>query len=576
MKKLTLALLFVMLLNISPASALQIIYPQNNQKINAHSVFFTGNTKPGVSVMINGERVKVYDNGSFVHMVSLRPGVNTVNVSSSNKKLTYTLTTPESPVILPQSPLKIDQNSASPKDPVVYRAGDSLQVSFKGATGNKAYFSIGKQRQNIPMFEDGNKGLYKGSYKIQERDVFTKETLIIQLVSEKENISYPLIATVSTIPPDCQSLLSRVTKDYATVRTYPGKSRLTPLPENTILNLTGKIGNSFRFKMGEFLEGWISDQDVMALPQGMPESESIIQNINISSDAQKVYFRIPLEHKPPFVVEQPAPNQMYIKIFGVKAGIDLFSYQNRDKFLKEVKWTQDTKDSVKISITADSKQFWGYKYYYEGDNLVLALRKPPTINPNKPLQDITICIDPGHGGKELGVVGPTGVPEKKVNLEIAMRLQKILQDKGANVIMTRTRDEDVELYSRTKFADYNNAQILISIHNNSLPDGKNPYNDHGTSTYYYHSQSLPLAKILQQAMLDDLGLNDYGIFWDSLVLTRPNESLAVLIETGFMINPDEYALLLKPEFQEKTAASIARGLGYFLFTNTNPSGPQHR
>ena len=101
---------------------------------------------------------------------------------------------------------------------------------------------------------------------------------------------------------------------------------------------------------------------------------------------------------------------------------------------------------------------------------------------------------------------------------------------------------------------------------------RNPFHEHGTSTYYYHSQSLPLAKVLHKAMLEDLMFNDFGIFWDSLVLTRPQESLSVLLEMGFMINPDEYALLIKPEFQDKIAASIARGLEYFMFVNSEAAG----
>jgi N-acetylmuramoyl-L-alanine amidase len=132
--------------------------------------------------------------------------------------------------------------------------------------------------------------------------------------------------------------------------------------------------------------------------------------------------------------------------------------------------------------------------------------------------------------------------------------------------MTRGSDEDVDLYERTRLARENGSVILLSIHNNALPDGRNPYDEHGSSTYYYHLQSLPLAKILQQSMLDDLGFKDYGIYNSSFVMTRPSESLSLLIESGFMINPDEYNQLITPEFQDKIATSILRGLEYFFFT----------
>lgn len=585
------ALLIVTLSIVSHANALEIVYPKDNAQINAYSTFFHGNVKESSKLIINNEKVNVHPDGVFVHVVKLKPGENKINLTSiyenDIEEETYTIYAPENIKTIPQYPLKINETSAQPKESVVYRAGDILQISFMGSTGNKAYFSIGKKRKNIPMYEQRPKyirtepvygkaatssavpvkGIYKGTYRIQAGDVFSNEPIKVQLVSGRDNKSYTLPITVSTIPAEHPPIIALVKNNFAIVRTHPGKSRLTPLPEGTIINLTGRIGDDYRFKMGETLEGWIAKDDISVLPQGTPIPESYIDLIDIISNHEKLYFKIPMQQKHPFIIEQSSPNEIYLKIFGVKADIDLFSYVNKDKFLKEVKWTQEAKDTVKINIKADSKQFWGYKYYYEGDNLVLELRKPPVINPDKPLENITICIDPGHGGDEDGVVGPLGIPEKQVNLEISNKLKDNLEKMGANVLMTRTVDEEVDLYDRVKFANYNDAQILLSIHNNSLPDGRNPYIEHGTSTYYYHSQALPLAKILHKAMLEDLGFDDFGLFWSSFVLTRPHEPLAVLLELGFMINPDEHAKIIDPEFQDRAAKSIARGLAYFMFVN---------
>ncbi|OGI02048.1 MAG: hypothetical protein A2Y25_04110 [Candidatus Melainabacteria bacterium GWF2_37_15] len=594
-----LALLIVTFCAVTPARALKIIYPENNAQINAYSAFFIGNTQSDASLKINNEKVKVYPDGGFVHVVNLNPGANQVTIESYSptvkRKLTYTVNAPEYAKTIPPYPLLIKQTSVLPNKSVVYKAGDLLQVSFMGSTGNKAYFSIGKDRQNIPMIEQPPKyirkepvygksvvssqapvkGVYKGTYKIQEKDVFNKEPIVIQLVSDKGKISHTAPVTVSTIPPDFPPIMALISTNYATVRTSPEQSRLTPLPEGTMLNLTGKIGNDYRFKMGEMQEGWISEKDVSVLPPGTPISESSIELLNMSSDEKNIYIKLLLPQKNPIIIEQPSENEMYLKIFGVKADVDLFSYKNADKFIKEIKLNQETKDAVKINIKAAARQFWGYRYYYEGDTLVLELKKPPVINADNPLKNINICIDPGHGGKEKGVVGPTGIPEKQVNLEIANKLKTLLEKKGANVIMTRTIDEDVEIYDRVKFANNKDAQIFLSIHNNSLPDGRNPYQEHGTSTYYYHSQSLPMAKILHKALLEDVMFNDFGIFWDSLVVTRPQEFLSVLLETGFMINPDEYALLTKPEFQDKIAASIVRGLEYFMFVNSEAANKEN-
>jgi len=585
------ALLIVTLSTISPAKALEVVYPKNEAQISTYSTFFVGNTDRDAIVKINNENVKVYPNGGFVHVTKLKPGENRIKITSLKadikETLEYTVFTPEYTKTIPKYPIKINEDSIMPRESVVYKPGDKLHVSFMGSTGNKAYFSIGNKRKNIPMYEQPPKyirtepvygkttksssipvkGIYKGTYRIQDKDLFSNEMITLKLVSQNDKKTFSTPVTVSTIPADYPPIIAVVKNDYAVVRTFPGKSRLTPLPEGTMINLTGRIGANFRFKLGETQEGWIAEEDITVLPQGTPLYESYVNLIDILSDEKKVYIKIPLEQKHPIIIEQPSPTEMYIKLFEVKADIDLFSYENVDKFIKEVKWTQDTKDSVKINIKTNSRQFWGYKYYYENDTLVLELKKPPIINPDKPLENIVICLDPGHGGEEDGAKGPTGIPEKKVNLEISNKVKALLEQRGAKVIMTRTKDEDVELDERVDIANYNDAQILLSIHNNSLPDGRNPYTEHGTSTYYYHSQALPLAKILHKALLEDVQFNDFGLFWSSFVLTRPHEPLSVLLELGFMINPDEYALINDPDFQDKIADSITRGLSYFLFVN---------
>jgi N-acetylmuramoyl-L-alanine amidase len=138
--------------------------------------------------------------------------------------------------------------------------------------------------------------------------------------------------------------------------------------------------------------------------------------------------------------------------------------------------------------------------------------------------------------------------------------------------MTRSTDDyNPGLYERVEKANYKNAQVLLSIHNNSLPDGANPYNDHGSSTYYYNSQALPLARSIQNSLVNNLNMSNYGIFWDSLALTRPTKPLAVLVEVGFMINPEEYMNLTDQNFQKKAANSIYLGLENFFRSQINIS-----
>lgn len=383
------------------------------------------------------------------------------------------------------------------------------------------------------------------------------------------NVPFPEKTAASTVSIESLSTNAQITKDYAIIRKTAGGDRLTPLPSGTILNITGKFGDNYRFKYSTDKEGWISKNDVQLVSNENQIPENILNSANISSDENYVYIKLPITKKQPFLIEQPSENELNLKFFGAKTEKDIFLCENLTDFLKELKLSQDIQESVKLSIKTSSKQFWGYKYYYEENNFVLKLRKPPVIEKERPLKGKIICIDAGHGGTELGSVGPTGIPEKTINLAIAQNLKKILEKNGAKVIMTRDSDKYTDLYDRVNIANLNEAQILISIHNNALPDGKNPYIEHGTSTYYYHPQSIPLAKNIQQELVKTLGFNNLGILNSSFVLTRPYELPSILIEVGFMINPDEYNLLITPKFQKKAAKSIAKGLeNFFLSSQT--------
>jgi N-acetylmuramoyl-L-alanine amidase len=147
-----------------------------------------------------------------------------------------------------------------------------------------------------------------------------------------------------------------------------------------------------------------------------------------------------------------------------------------------------------------------------------------------------------------------------MNLAIALKLRDMLLAEGATVFMTRVDDVDVSLNDRVAFARSKNVDLLISVHNNALPDGRDPVKEHGTSTYWYHPQSQELARVLKNAEAKELGFPDIGARYQNLALCRPSSMQAVLVEVGFVSNPDEYARLISPTYQEKAARGMLKGL----------------
>ena len=174
---------------------------------------------------------------------------------------------------------------------------------------------------------------------------------------------------------------------------------------------------------------------------------------------------------------------------------------------------------------------------------------------------VIITVDPGHGGRSPGAVGPTGVQEKRVCLAVALRVRELLRVRGhANCHLTRETDIDVPLNRRLPAAD---AACYVSIHCNAHTDS----GASGTETFRFaggHHQSGLLANVLQRNLLARLQLRDRGVKTAAFQVLRQAKCPGALVELAFISNPTEEALLESEHGQERAAQAIAAGVAEFL------------
>lgn len=480
---LTAALLFGCITgNALSADALEIIYPKSqNIQVCAGSTFFVGNTSPDAKLKINDKDVKVYENGSFVEVVPLKDGINTVKINSQNEKENVTFT-----------------------------------------------YTIKKVPKSNPA------------------------------VQEPETEEFPAN----------EYIYSSIVKDNTPLRSQPNEDakRITHLNHNTILMLNGKKGDYYRVSLTPGQNAWVKSSNIVNYSTITEKMLASATSVTLTEDKLYNYIKTDLSFQVPFIVTE-TDKGLNIELFNIKENPSdtvIFKPIGEVKSLAINNVSTDNTSSYYIEL---KNKMWGYIAYYEGNTLVLKIRKQPEINSKTPLKGITIAVDAGHGGTDAGAVGPTAVKEKDINLDISKRLQSILEKDGANVVMTRTDDSSVDLYARPKKALEGDALIMVSVHANALPDGLDPYAKHGTSTFYYNKESLELAKTLRDTLTKDLATRDDGVSKCSFVLTRPTMPLSVLIEVAYMIHPYEYTLLLDENFRQSAAESIAKGIKNYIINS---------
>jgi N-acetylmuramoyl-L-alanine amidase len=572
---------------------ISVIYPQEGAQIGvSDSTFIFGSVTPDSKLKINGFDVNIHPNGAFLAFLPLKPGDFSFELIASNKQGTSAkrveVKVPKPILSVPEDSFCIVKGSFLPKKDMILTAGDILEVGFRGTPKCKASFSIEGITSNNPMVESPPKtqpywarevfgedllpeeylikGVYTGSYIIKNTDKVDSAKIVFKLSKKRGEKMATIIDSSQiriTIRQDETPQIVEFTGNSVIARAGPKLGYLLLYqPPGIRAQATGKIGEWVRLKLAEGENAWVHQDSIKYLPVGTPIPKSILTSMRTETEDERTQLRIFLQEKLPFRVEQQSnPSALFLTIYGVTSNTDRIRYDSNDELIKEIQWTQPEKEVYQLKIYLNLERQWGYDVFYEGSILILEVKDEPKLE--RKLEGLRIAVDPGHS-PDPGAVGPTGLEERVVNLEIAKKLKEILEQNGAEVILTRSGMDSLALYDRPKIAIQEKCDILISIHNNALPDGINPFYNNGTSTYYYHPQAFALAKEIQKELVEKLQLPDYGIYYGNLVLTRPYQLLAVLVECAFMMIPEQEELLRTEKFQEKCAHAICNGILNFV------------
>src|SRR5882724_10294329 len=181
---------------------------------------------------------------------------------------------------------------------------------------------------------------------------------------------------------------------------------------------------------------------------------------------------------------------------------------------------------------------------------------PTAVIPEDSRPSTTVVIDAGHGGFDRGGIPGQRVPEKTMALDVAHRLKAVLTAYGYRVVMTRDSDVFVPLGTRVAIANSYRDAIFVCIHFNAAPRRSAS----GIETYFYSSQSLPLASAIHYYVAGGAPSSNRGVRRRGFFVLRRTTIPSVLVECGFLTNPAEAQYALSSAYRQKLALEIAHGI----------------
>jgi N-acetylmuramoyl-L-alanine amidase len=574
-----------------------IVYPDTAEPIQARDSSFlfggVGRGRGDVTLSVNGFPVHVSPGGTWLAWIALPSDslarfqiVARAAAGSEQQETTFVARIAQPFRPPPGATAWIDTTSFTPTDSLAFPAGEGIRLSVRATPGAQVRLRIEGSKTRVSFVPDTLPA--EPAWGVR---AFGTDTTAFRLPPAADRY-------VAWLPaePLCDAIVEVIVRTDTARAIWPlvldtldrahpavivlnddtahtGKSdsltvgKAVPygtynwfFPLGTVSVATARWGSQTRLQLSRGAVAWVNSEDVVPLAPGTPPPGGIVESVRLVAGPRSLVLRVPLPAHVPFKVEEEE-RSLTLRLYGVASDVNWMQYGGTDPYVTRMSYAQPVADEVTLTVSL-AGPVWGYRTRWSGRDLLLEIRRPPVIDPRRPLAGRTIVIDPGH--PPVGARGPSGLWEPVATLAVAQQAQTLLEQAGATVLLTRTDSNPIDLFPRTRFAEQHDADVLVSIHANALPDGVNPFINNGTSVYYFHPRSAALARALDRALVAELGVHDLGMGRGDYALVRNPWMPSALTEGLFMMIPDQEAMLASPEGRLKYARGVARGIEEFL------------
>jgi N-acetylmuramoyl-L-alanine amidase len=569
-----------------------------------------GRSAPGARVNIAGEMAATFSTGVFVRdRVPLAMGANRIAVVAElgGERAEAVLEierTPQPPATdWPRDTLWLDGSSLDPAEPRWLAPGEALEPSVRATAGQKVEARLPGMAGWTPLVEaPAGSGRYNGSLHwpaAAAADVpaasvaYRVSPLTLPTRGPRARWARPVLAlspsTIGLWAAEPRRVVRVADNASATGPTFPvallhgnhevrlGGPNLGEAWPGTLLRVLARQGGRLRVQLAPGQEAWIDERATEPAAAGARVPQPVFTSFGVDTsggDAEGDVLTLPLGAVPvPHLVRvasQPegavAREGLTLDLWGPHYAQTWITHRAGRRVVDEAFVRPVGPQHIRLHVALKPGQrLWGWRTERTGGGLRLFVRGAPSLAaaPASPLAGLKVAVEAGHGSADnLGAVGATGVPEKDINRWTAELLVEELKAAGALPVIIREGDSNPPLAERARRVVASGAHLFVSIHANASDTAGGYLRVSGVSHYYKHDTGRRFAAALQQRLLADTGLADFGLVgnFNYTPIRLATWCPAVLVEQAFMSHPGDEAKLLDPAFRALMARSIRAAL----------------
>ncbi|MEN6627284.1 MAG: N-acetylmuramoyl-L-alanine amidase [Candidatus Sumerlaeia bacterium] len=572
------------------APRLLIVYPETGMEpYGGAALRYMGRVEPeDAAVTLNGDAVRVWPGGLFSGVRPIRgrgAAEWKFRASRGGRATVVTRTIPIRPPTPPAPawPLAFYASPVRPAGSYWIPAGETLPVTLYASSGHRAQARIGQGGPWLDMAPAGDDPRRGGVYRIDLSPPPLRPNELAPVYfrlsgsrgGQERTIELPSSLRVGS-EPDEEFFVARVGAEFASFLKEPtGWVRWGNIVQGTYAPFFEIRGDRLFMDFDHGQRGWLelSALDMPAAPRDflLPQLRG---GLNFESDRQTLRLSMPGQADPvAFVFEEQSENPARIRLTLTGASTLIVPPPAAAYGTFSVdQWTSGSRGEAPALELTSTRPLWGFGSEIQPNGeFSLFVRSAPALSgatPAQPLRGLRIMVDAGHGGRDPGAFGASGIAEADVNLVAAAWLERSLADLGAEVLQVRRGDEYVGLDSRVNDALDYDPDLFISVHHNSVGSAEDPTADSGPIVFYHYEHSRPLGEAVEARLVEAFGAGREARVTPQNFRVNRNISPcpSILIEGGYLCNPADEAKLRDTAWIRKSAEAVARGVADYVGT----------